>query len=98
MVSLMVIHFSTKCFLCVYMYVDLLKLKAYKVFENSDADLSWFLFKEVNLYRRGLMYVQNRSSFDECILSGTNSLSPARWHDKHTYLSSLGMLGTTQLY
>ena len=25
------------------------------------------------------------------------ALSPARWHDKHTYLSSLGMLGTTQL-
>ena len=25
------------------------------------------------------------------------TLSPARWHDKHTYLSSLGMLGTTQL-
>ena len=24
-------------------------------------------------------------------------LSPARWHDKHTYLSSLEMLGTTQL-
>ena len=23
------------------------------------------------------------------------SLSPARWHDKHAYLSSLGMLGTT---
>ena len=26
-----------------------------------------------------------------------NALFPARWHDKHTYLSSLGMLGTTQL-
>ena len=25
------------------------------------------------------------------------ALSPARWHDKHTYLSSLGMLDTTQL-
>ena len=25
------------------------------------------------------------------------SLSPARWHDKHTYLSSLGILGTTRL-
>ena len=28
---------------------------------------------------------------------GRRALSPARWHDKHTYLSSLGMLGTTQL-
>ena len=28
---------------------------------------------------------------------GSRSLSPAKWHDKHTYLSSLGMLGTTQL-
>ena len=24
-------------------YIDLLKLKAYKLFEISDADLSWFL-------------------------------------------------------
>ena len=41
MVSLTFILFSTKCFLFVYMYIDLLKLKAYKlhVFENSDADL-----------------------------------------------------------
>ena len=44
MVSLMVILFTTKCFLFVYMYIDLLKLKAYTVFENSDADLSWLLF------------------------------------------------------
>ena len=28
----------------VYMYIDLLKLKVYIVFENSDADLSWLLF------------------------------------------------------
>ena len=40
----MVITSSTKCFLIVYMYIDLLKLKAYKVFENNDADLSWLLF------------------------------------------------------
>ena len=26
-----------------------------------------------------------------------NVLSPARWRDKHTYLSSPGMLDTTQL-
>ena len=35
---------QNKCFLFVYMYIDLLKLKAYKLFENSDADLSWLLF------------------------------------------------------
>ena len=29
--------------------------------------------------------------------SGNGSLSPARWHGKFAYLSSLGMLGTTQL-
>ena len=40
----MVIPFSTKCFLFVYIYIDVLKLKAYKLFENSDADLSWLLF------------------------------------------------------
>ena len=50
MVSLMVILFSTKRFLFVYMYIDLLKLKAYKLFENNDSDLSWSLFREVNLY------------------------------------------------
>ena len=44
MVSPMVIVFSTKCFLVVYIYIDLIKLKAYKLFENSDADLSWLLF------------------------------------------------------
>ena len=34
--------FSTKCFLFVYiyMYIDLFKLKAYKLFEDRDADLS----------------------------------------------------------
>ena len=32
------------------MLVDLLKLKAYKLFENSEAALSWLLFfKEANL-------------------------------------------------
>ena len=50
MVSLMVILFSTKCFLYVYMYIDLLKPIAYKLFEKSDADLFWLLFKEANLY------------------------------------------------
>ena len=40
----MVILFSTKCFLFVYIYIDLLKLKAYKLFKNDDADLSWLLF------------------------------------------------------
>ena len=49
MVSLTVILFSTKCFLFVYLYIDLLKLGAYKLFENNDADLSWLLFKEANL-------------------------------------------------
>ena len=50
MVSRMVILFSTKCFLFVYIYIDLLKLKAYKLFENSDADLSGFFYKEANLF------------------------------------------------
>ena len=46
MVSLTVILFSTKCFMFVYIhvYIDLFKLKANKLFENSDADLSWLLF------------------------------------------------------
>ena len=40
----MVNLFNAKCFLFAYMYIDLLKLKAYKVFENVDADFSWLLF------------------------------------------------------
>ena len=40
----MVILFSTQCLLSVYMYIDPLKLKAYKLFKNGDADLSWLLF------------------------------------------------------
>ena len=31
------------------------------------------------------------------IVVNSSPLSPSRWHDKHTYLSSLGMLDTTQL-
>ena len=52
MFSLMVILFilfSTKCSLFVYTYIDLLKLKAYKLFENSDADLYWLLFERSQL-------------------------------------------------
>ena len=45
----MVILFSTKGFLFVYMYIDLSKLKAYKLFESSDADLSWLLFERSQL-------------------------------------------------
>ena len=46
LMSRMAILSRTKCFLFAYMYihVDLLKLKTYKLFENSDADLSWLLF------------------------------------------------------
>ena len=44
--------FSTKCFLFVYMYIDLLKLKAYVLFENSDADLASFLKKPALLQIR----------------------------------------------
>ena len=40
----MFILFYTKCFLIVYVYTDLSKPKAYKLFENSDADLFWLLF------------------------------------------------------
>ena len=51
MVSLMVILFSAKCFLFVYMCIDVLKLKAYKLFENSNPDLSWLLFLKKKTYR-----------------------------------------------
>ena len=37
-------HSEKKCFLIVYMYIDLLKNKAYKLFKDSEADLSWLLF------------------------------------------------------
>ena len=43
--------FSTKCFLFVYMYIDLFKLKAYKLFEKKVMHTSpGFFFKEANLF------------------------------------------------
>ena len=33
-----------KMLLFLYMYIDLSKLRTNKLFENSDADLSWLLF------------------------------------------------------
>ena len=56
----MVCLFSTKCFLFVYIYIDLLKLKAYKLFDNSDGDLSWLLFKEAYLYMSLLIDLHGR--------------------------------------
>ena len=44
MVTLTVILFSTKCFLLVYTCIDRLKLKTFKLFVDSDADVSWLLF------------------------------------------------------
>ena len=49
MLSLMVFLLGSKCFLFVYMYIDLLKPKPYKLSETSDADLSRLLFKETSL-------------------------------------------------
>ena len=74
MVSLMVILFSTKCFLFVYMYIDLLKLKAYKLFENSDADLSLlnsFLKKPTCLNKAGVMKF-GREKGENILLNGEN--------------------------
>ena len=59
MVSRMVILFGTKCFSFVYMYIDLFKLKAYKLFENSDADLSWLFFSRSQLvFRQKLTFTR----------------------------------------
>ena len=40
------------------------------------------------------MVVNRRKRVD---ITVTLTLSPAKWHGKHTYLSNLGMLGTTQV-
>ena len=48
-------------------YIDLLKLKAYKIFEISDADLSWLLF-----YRSQL--VDNNIIVDGEECEGTSDL------------------------
>ena len=50
MVSLMVTLFSTKCFLFVYMFIDLFKVKAInylKIVMQTSPD---FFFKEANLF------------------------------------------------
>ena len=49
MVSLLVIRFSTILLVRLHIYIDLLKLKAYKLFENSDADLFWLLIQRSQL-------------------------------------------------
>ena len=51
MVSLMVILLSTKCFLFVHMYIDLLKLKAYiNYLKIAMLASPGFFFKEANLH------------------------------------------------
>ena len=49
MVSLMVILFCTKYYLFVYMYIDLLNVKAYKL-KIVKLTSPGFFFKEANLY------------------------------------------------
>ena len=45
-------------------YIDLLTLKAYKLFEISDADLSWLLFfKEANLSKYLAILSHARTEF-----------------------------------
>ena len=52
--------------LFVYIYKDLLKLKAYKLFENSDADLSGLLFLKKPIcpamFQKGLLYFYDREN------------------------------------
>ena len=90
MVALMVILFSTKCFLFIYMYIDLLKLKAYKIFENSDADSPGFFFKEANLFKNML---QDESA-STCLSIGTifySSCKTVDWAFGPNYPWTLGM-------
>ena len=49
------------CFLFVYKYI--LKLKANKLFENSDADLSWLLFERSQLVCRIFLLYPVNSNF-----------------------------------
>ena len=51
MVSLMVILFSKKCFLFFNMYIDLLKLKANKLFKIVMLTSPGFFFKEGNFLK-----------------------------------------------
>ena len=48
----------------IYMYIDLLKFKAYKLFENSDADLSWLVIAEIDVSD----IVINRTKCHVCVL------------------------------
>ena len=48
-----------------------------------------FLFK-ISVNAKSLYWRNDTATF-------VTSYLPAGWHDKHTYLSSLGMLGITQL-
>ena len=58
---LMVILLSTKYFLFVYMHIDLLKLKAYKLYENIDAALFWLLFQRSELVQELSRFITSES-------------------------------------
>ena len=75
MVSLMVILFSTECFLFVYMHIDLLKLKAYKLFENSGAFLKKpaCILYLIFVYSHKLL-IPHISSIDKCFIGAFNGL------------------------
>ena len=69
MVSLMVILFCTKCFLLVYMYIDLLKLKAYKLYRlplktpHKKFAISFCLFNKGRYYNWYVVII-NQSLLD----------------------------------
>ena len=76
----------------------------YKHIKNLETALLYFVFVLHNLPRRwpcslgctkGFFF--SHVGYQFLSLSSHFALSPARWHSKHTYLSSRWMLGTTQL-
>ena len=90
MVSLMVILFSKKCFLFVHLYIDLIKLKVFKLFENSDASpgFSKFLMKPTcipNLINRYPLYVTRHNSADSVQVHQTSSVLRTMYFQSHDH-------------
>ena len=54
-----------------YMYMNLLKLKAYKLFENSDADLSCLFLKKPTCWNRIHLSLITSCSFDNGALKSS---------------------------
>ena len=81
------------------MYLSTSDLLSFSISNTDKHEFSsiWKWIRCCNDVRNNVDCVIKRDVYPSLSPARWPSLSHARWHDKHTYLSSLGMLGTTHL-